>query len=478
MMHNKVRTNSNIKTIILGIISTLLIAYFTLLSYRQLLYATPVYDNDYKTFYVSLRDPMTVYDDHFYMRVYGYFKEKGDQKIQAKTSPTLTAVNMNTPLMCLFLRGLVNVSHSLNINSLVFAVCSLFCGFAGFVFLMRIFDEVNPWYVPALFLLLYFSWPSFSALKLGQVSYLVLPFLSLGFLSVYRKQYTASAVILGFVAALKLFFLIFLVFYLIRMDWKRAIIFLSTFLIFFFLPVLYFHWPVYDSFYKLTQNHFIFISHATFSMNGSLLGVIVRTESLFDLPFTNTQTNLLLLLLSLYFLVRYVIYDFKVVSALPEFSDALRISFLIVLAIMLSPLGWVYYFIFMTVPVFVFFKISEQYALTRTFFVFLSLSFVLPYIAWLQPTTHMMWFCVGSMPFLSLLCWMVCLCSATNSVRYQRLHSEDRRSVFFAVLFIQVLASIVLLYANFGMPYFLDLFKKEYVANTMSAISLPPKHPL
>lgn len=473
MIQKNTKSTHNIKTIFLGLISILLIAYFTLLSYRQLLYATPVYDNDYKTFYVSLRDPMTVYDDHFYMRVYGYFKKKGEKNIQAKTSPTLNAVNMNTPLMCLFLRGLVNVSHSLNINTFVFAVCSAFCGFAGFAFLMRIFDEVPSWYIPALFLLLYFSWPSFSALKLGQVSYLIFPFLSLGFLSMYKKQYTISAVIFAFVAALKLFFLIFFIFYVIRQDWKRAGIFSMSFLLFFFLPIFYFHLPVYEAFYKLTQNHFIFISHATFPMNGSLLGVLVRVESLFNLPFTNQETNLLLLLLSLYILIKYAAYDFTVLKSLSEFSDSLRLSFLIVLAVILSPLGWVYYFVFLTIPVFVFFKIAARYALTSTFFVFFSLAFALPYVAWLQPTTHVMWFCVGLTSFLSLVCFIVCLCSAVNSIRYQRKRDEDKRSVLFAILFIQVLASVILLYANFGMPYFLDLFKKEYVANTMPAISLP-----
>src|SRR3990167_6504483 len=195
------------KLLFLNIACLLLIAYFTVLTCRQIIYATPVYDNDYKTFYISLHKPLTVYDDHYYVRVFHYHEEKNISiiKTTARTGPTLNAVNMNTPLMCFILRGLTNVSHHLFVNAIVWALCSLLGAAVSLYVLMRLFKTLSLWYYFPLLLLLFFSWPSLSTLKLGQVSYLVLPFLCVGFVLVHLKQYRSAAVMLALLAALKLF---------------------------------------------------------------------------------------------------------------------------------------------------------------------------------------------------------------------------------------------------------------------------------
>src|SRR3990167_2288089 len=199
------------KLLFLNIACLLIIAYFTVLTCRQIIYATPVYDNDYKTFYISLRKPLDVYSEHFYVRVLAYanVKENEITTTNAKTSPTLSAVNMNTPTMCFILKGLVNISNSLSVNALAWSFSALFCAALSLYVLLRLFKTLSLWYYLPLLLLLFLSWPSLSALKLGQVSYFILPFFSIAFLLVNLKHWRSAAVVFALLASLKLFFFIF-----------------------------------------------------------------------------------------------------------------------------------------------------------------------------------------------------------------------------------------------------------------------------
>ncbi|OGT44054.1 MAG: hypothetical protein A3F13_02285 [Gammaproteobacteria bacterium RIFCSPHIGHO2_12_FULL_40_19] len=462
------------KLLFLNIACLLIIAYFTVLTCRQIIYATPVYDNDYKTFYISLRKPLDVYSEHFYVRVLAYanVKENEITTTNAKTSPTLSAVNMNTPTMCFILKGLVNISNSLSVNALAWSFSALFCAALSLYVLLRLFKTLSLWYYLPLLLLLFLSWPSLSALKLGQVSYFILPFFSIAFLLVNLKHWRSAAVVFALLASLKLFFLIFFLFFVAKRNWRLSLLFVGSFLFFFFLPVIYFHWAVYHDFFRMAQNEYLVVSHSTFPMNGSLLGVVARLVTVFNLPSYMPQLRLSIIILSLYVLIRWLIYDYYFLRSLPEFSDELRVSFLIVLGLLLSPLAWIYYFLFLLIPVVVFFKISARYALSKTFFIFFILALALPYFAWMSSVYKTVWYVQNFSSAASLVCWLICVFSAANSVCRANPPLKKNREILFAILCLTVLLNVILLHLNYGMPYFLDLNKKNYIQNTMPAISI------
>lgn len=463
------------KLLILNIACLLLIAYFTVLTCRQIIYATPVYDNDYKTFYMSLRDPLSVYNNHFYVRVIAYssVEQKSATTTTAKTTPALNAVNMNTPPMCVLLKALVNASDKLWVNAIVWSLSSLLGAAISLYVLLRLFKTLRLWYYLPLLLLLFLSWPSLVDLKLGQVSYFVLPFLCVGFLLVCLKQERFAAIVLGLVASLKLFFLIFILFFVVKREFRLSFLSLVSFLFFFFLPVLYFHWPVYHDFFQLTQNDFLIFSHAPFPINGSLLGVVAHLVKIFNLSPHMAQIRFSVIILSLYIVVRWLMYDYSKIRLLPQFSDELRFSSLIIIALLLSPLSWIYYFLFLVIPVVVFFKISERYALSKAFFIFFIFSLILPYFAWVLSTNKIMWVIRNFSVFAALLCWVICICFAVNAVSRANPPAQRDRKILFGILCCHVLVNVILLLFNYGLPYFLDISKKRYRQDAMPAISIP-----
>src|SRR3989338_9101220 len=170
--------------------------------------------------------------------------------------------------------------------------------------------------------------------------------------------------------------------------------------------------------------------------------------------------------------MRWLIYDYCFLRSLPAFSDELRMSFLIVMALLLSPLSWTYYFLFLLVPVVVFFKISQHHALSKTFFVFFILALVLPYFA-LFSNNKTMWIIQNFSDTASLVCWIVCVFSAAKSVSRANPPLKKNQEILFAILCCHILVNVILIYFDYGMPYFLDLTKKVYVRNTMPAFSIP-----
>jgi len=460
------------KLISLNLVCILLLAYFMVLAWQRVVSSTPYFANDYKTFYTSLYANKNIYSAHYYSRVLSIIHKK--DKITMRITPKISSINMNTPIMNVFLKGLVNVSNRLPVSTFAWMMLSLVGATISLGLMVRYYDPlgINRYnFIPFLFML-WLSWPSLYNLKLGEVAYFVLPLVCGGFLLMHLKRWRTMTIILALLASVKLFFLIFILLFILKRQWRLMGLFIFSFLIFFFLPLLYFPWSDYVAFYHLSQNYPVFIDRCMLPMNASLLGVIahiiVMTHHKINLIFVRMMTASICLLVMMLF----VMYDHLRLRHLPVFSDELRFSFLIIFSLLCSPLGWDYYFLFLLVPVVLIFKIARQYALSKMVYVFLPLALFLPYFAWAIGTSTVVSYLQNFSVFAALISWLLCLLCASGAVAraHNQLPKQQENLVGIFVIF--SLINVLLLQFNYGISYFFDLNQRAYLEQVAPVVQM------
>jgi|GEM_PF-2302796 len=465
---------NKIKLLTLNFFCAFIILYIAILAWAQLTVTTPNCDNDFKTFSLSLVEHHHPYKINRYVRV--IHVEKKDHKTTMQTSPPITAVNMNTPLMSLLLQQMLHISGKMNLDISFYVFLSLFCAGMSVAFLMQLFT-ISPRFFLPLLLLLWLSWPSLYNLKLGQISFLLLPLLSFSFLLLHRQAYCLMAIVLGLLASLKLFFLIFILFFVMKRQWRLSLLFLLSFAVFFFLPLIYFHWSDFHAFFMMASKRQLFLDRSTLPMNGSLLGFVMNTADLLHIIPSQNQVTLSVSILCSYAIVRWLVYDYYFLQTLPEYEDALRFSFLILIALFCSPLAWIYYFLFLIIPLVTIIQISQRYVLSAWFYVFLIDALLLLYFPYTGKEVGILGFLLRFSVFMSLVCWLFALNIAakaiSNGVRVTNALQQPKKMI--GIFSCYALLSVTLLSFNYGMPYLLDPDKTPYLKSVAPVLWLPIK---
>lgn len=441
----------------------IILALITVLACRQLDVAIQKGDVDYWTLQQTTVSAEKSYQIFYSARIQKI--ERKEELTHIWLTPKRPEVNLNTPVMTLFVKGMMHITHKSFINSSVWVVLSLLSAAVsvmGFLYWMH-----NGWYARyfSLFLLsAWLSWPSLYAIQQGQVSWFVLPVLVLGFMlhSLQYRKY--AAITLGVLASLKLFFLIFVLLYVLRFEWRLLLLFFTAFLITFFLPLLYFSFHNYVQYFELLQNHTLIMNRTVAEMNGTILGFvanIMRRLPLLDpLKVTLSVSSLCIF----YGVWRWICFDLKVIRTLPQFQNEIRFAFLIVLALLFSPLGWLYYFIFLMVPYAVISKVSCHYQVSKKVWIFLIAGLFLTFLCFipLPKANSVLYFLKEIAVFFSLLCWLLSLRVVTYDV--QNAMSSKRQS-HYLIGFIPLcyaLCSIIVFSGIPGGKYFWQWNKTDY----------------
>ncbi len=456
---------------ILNIFCALALILTAFFSWQYLTVGTTYILSDYSTFYrtIHTKDPM--YDKYYY--VYIHSSDFDFKTVPAKHSGLREAINLNTPIMNLFLKGLLNISNKLWINTLCWTAISLIFSLISICFLMNYFidnKEISYHYFLPLTAMLWLSWPSIYAQIGGQVSYLILPFLSLAFLLGYLKKSIPMVLVLSFVASLKIFFMIFLLWFLIRREWKLSIIFIAAFIFYFFIPLAFFSWHDYREFFQLAEYQQLFIIRSAFSMNGALLEFLTNTLHLFKINLSAKQLNLTAGVLSCYIIFRYIVYYYRYLRDLTAYLYELSFSFTIVLALILSPLAWVYYYVFLLIPAVTLLKINQKHYFSKTLLFFFMMALYLPILAWIPPTHFLLYFVRDFSAFFDLLCWLACLHLASRTIISEKIATSENQKIPYLFLIINIVLGITLLSINYGFSYYLTVSKKDYIKNIDAGI--------
>lgn len=268
--------------------------------------------------------------------------------------------NLNPPFFTLisFPFAYLSYPHAL----FLWTFLSILAGSLGILLLRQKLDPDSFSIFGGLLLLIgFFSYfPSFANLQFGQVTLLLLPLLVLGWRAAHETKTIKSAVFLALAASLKPFIGLFLFYFLIRKQWRGLGVFIAITLSCAFIAAAFFGLSRYLSYYHTCQQ----ISWAASSWNVSLYGFLLRliggnesNVALIPLPglitFLYPFLALLFMLAMIRFLVPQTHIDFR------QKTD-LDFSLIIVGMLLLSPLGWIYYFPFLSIPGLILWQFSKK----------------------------------------------------------------------------------------------------------------------
>ena len=435
----------------LNVFSILALFVITFFSWQYLAIGASHLRADYSIFYHTLNAHGPVYQK-YYARYLN----------QTPQSAPQLAVNLNTPTMNLILKGLLNIGSHLSVNVLIWTLLSFFFSLIS-VYLLQMYygGDRRHLLLPFTFLFL-MSWSSIYTQVGGEVSYLIVPVLSAVFLLGHFKKWHAMSVMLGLLASLKIFFLIFMLGFILRREWKLGLIFIGSFLFFFFAPMIYFSWHDYIGFFQLPNDQQVFISHSGFSMNGALLGFVLNLLYFFHKAVSIKQLHVIVGALSCYVIFRAAVYYYRYLQYLPAHVYDLSFSLLIILGLLLSPLAWVYYYVFLIVPVATLLKIDRDYRLSVYFYAAFALAILMPMLSWLTPSNTALLVIRQFSAFADLLVWIVCLHLAAIEVKHQNKKIFFAPAVSMTILTISALLTVLLLLGNYGFPYYFTIDKSAY----------------
>lgn len=354
------------------------------------------------------------------------------------------AANLNTPTMSLFIYMLMNASHFIAVNTAIWVITCVSCAAWSVFILIRWIDSssTSMLFFPCCLIFL-LSWPNLENL-LGEVALFLLPLVCIAFWFMASRKLTCFAVSLGVLASLKLFFLIFALFFILKKQWQMLFLFLASFLFFFWIPILFFTWHYYIGFFRLMSDQMLMLQHAFIPTNPSFLGLTADLSfvlQFFKIGLTLKQIYFISTAISLYCIIRWCVYDYRVLSLLPVFRDEIRFGCLVILALLCSPLGWIYYFAFLLIPAAIVYKISRSYPMPPSFYIFFVSGLLLPEIAWgfwsmipgVESTLFLVChFSVRLLLLTDLLCWFACLHYSARQIELSEnswIHTDEARTI-------------------------------------------------
>ena len=342
--------------ILLGVILILNFIYPLSLGKTNILYS------DFGKFYHSQQ--LFIQGKNIYTPIYFVKNKLHTSTPTSKAKPTHSKVfilsgNLNPPFFTLISFPLAYLSyhHAL----LLWTLLSIFAGTLGILLLQqKLNGETFSVSCALLLLIALFSYfPSFVNLQFGQVSLLLLPLLVYGWRAARQKKTIRAAIFLALASSLKPFIGLFLFYFLMRKEWRGLCAFLLTLFSCALIAALFLGFDSYAAYYHVCQQ----IKWAASSWNVSIYGFLLRLlggieSNVALLPVPGLITYLYPLLAGIFFLA--IIQFLRPAPNIPAQRKVdLDFSIIITAMLLLSPLGWLYYFPLLSIPILILWQWSK-----------------------------------------------------------------------------------------------------------------------
>jgi hypothetical protein len=245
-----------------------------------------------------------------------------------------------------------------------FLLFSFLSVLSGLVAIIIISKEVAPnkhemkTLLGSMIIILYY-FPTWTNIVYGQFSLILLLIITLAWIAARNGRDGICGISLGLAMSLKLFIGLFVLFFLVRRRWRLLFWFISTFLLLSLLPLLIMGVEVY-------KNYFAVLSEITWyaaSWNASFLGFFTRIfGGSENVPMINFPKLAFALtrICSLSFALWLVWLAWpREKKSSPDHFD-LGFSLTITGMLLISPLGWMYYFTLLTIPAVVAWRLARR----------------------------------------------------------------------------------------------------------------------
>lgn len=345
-----------------GIIAVIIISFFYI--HQILIASNNLFSTDFYKFYQSAR----FYFDgqNIYAKIIRPLNPT--EALALHSNSFILPSDLNTPFFILLLLPFAWLSYSTAL--LVWSFISFIATCVGIFSILKsypaIWQNKNLKLLAFTGFLLYF--PTYANFCLGQVSS-ILFLITAGAWLALRNQHTSKAgILLGLAFSIKLFYGLFILFFIARKQWRALISFIATFIACSTVPLFYFGNSIYKNYFNTLQH----IRWYASSWNASLFGFLYRifgaghegNHALIKFPSLAYPIYIIIFaLLSIYLLwiIRKSLSNNKIMSP-QEKQDIIdwQYSLTIVLMLLLSPLAWLYYFTLLIIPFITIIRLNEK----------------------------------------------------------------------------------------------------------------------
>ncbi|HEV2613973.1 MAG TPA: glycosyltransferase family 87 protein [Gammaproteobacteria bacterium] len=345
--------------------------------------------------------------------------------------------NLNTPFLLLFLLPF----HVFNYAqaSQVWNVILILSVLLGAYFALRPFPQ---WHKNTLPLMALFSiyLPNSSTLACGQITPILLVFLVFAWLLARKGNDYSAGVLIGFLCALKLFFGLFLIYFLCLKRVRLVLTALATMIMAFLISVYVFGLQSFVSYHTVLHH----ITWYASSWNASFYGFFTRL-------FSNAEGNVPVVVAPYFTTIFTVLCSVVLMVCLiglwikwgrQKFDNGF--SLVIVSMLLLSPLGWVYYFPLLLIPYVVLVEEGNTWTHLAACFLLLMSTQTSGILVPNQINTMKQIFMWGGLGFYVLLGLLGLLCLVSYGVRRSEKYaiSENLWCVIYIVIFVPSLISL------------------------------------
>lgn len=327
--------------------SLALLLFFALTIYILIIseVSQPSFKNDFQAFYGSVK--LFLNGNNIYTSIpLDQIGEVSKEVMNLRGWKTLYP-NLNPPLLTLILLpfGILDYQTAY----IIWSMFSLICGFISvFIITKALFqgDNINGSIQIAILLLIFY--PTFSTIILGQVSMMLLLLLVVSWISFRSGRNALAGIFLGIALGLKLFTGLFLLLVIFRQKWKLLLWYIGTYITINLISVIIFKVETYQAYINILRS----VSWHAASWNGSVFGFISRLfgesgyNSIFNRPELSFSISVAFSLL-LFSLCIWIIHLSR--KSLLNDEDLL-FSLTLILMLLFSPLGWMYYFVLLIIP--------------------------------------------------------------------------------------------------------------------------------
>lgn len=285
----------------------------------------------------------------FYKSIQFYQTNKNLYTVTTLPSHKQLAPTLNPPFFILATLPLRYLSYATSFW--LWSILSIIGGIISIWLLQKnivALREKNILLLLSIFLFGYF--PVFINIGFGQISLILLPILTGAWLATRKQQQILAGILLGILVSLKIIFGLFLLYFLIRREWRALFLFIVTIIFCALVPILFFGYHSYLDYFN-TLHH---ISWYAASWNASIHGVLLRL-------FGGNESNIALLSLPHLTAILSTIISVALILGLSVFLKStkdinqqsecdLDFSVVIVTMLLVSPLSWLYYFVWLFIP--------------------------------------------------------------------------------------------------------------------------------
>jgi hypothetical protein len=334
--------------ILIAIIAVILTFYFFTFHFN----AKESRVTDFAFFYASMQSFLN--GENIYtltpFQSFANFVQKDITEFNVETLP-----NLNPPFQTLLFLPFGLLSY--NVSLYIWSLLSLLCGLISIGLINHYFFNNQKYFLLTFVLLVYF--PTWITIKFSQFSLILLLLLCVVWLAARRKKDPLAGILLGIMLNLKVFTGIFLFFFAVKKKWNLLAWYLGSFLALNLISLAVFGIDDYVSYINGLRNVYWQAASWNASTSGFLSRLIGGPENgaIWDLSRFYPYINYGISFATVIFLG--IIFGREDREEDHDRFDV-EFSLSVVMMLLLSPLGWMYYFAILIIPLIVLWQILNR----------------------------------------------------------------------------------------------------------------------